>query len=261
MTFRSVKAGQVATIVFTGMLKGQTLAGSSESAKLVSKNYDCRNCRSGDLEVFFQFPETFFWYGLQNPFLEKKITPKYSDAILFLCNVCGFIGSPISERLRDQLNTYYESRYSVPGATPGQDSYYSRSLAESFFSSFSEFAPGWIPRKVLEVGCQRGYLLNEFRLRGSKQVVGIEPGQVEPWVDDSGFVIDVRRGLLSREILNEGEFDLIYCLQVLEHVEDPNEFLAIIYDSLKIGGKLYLVVPNEFFPSRREMLACFFFNI
>ena len=161
------------------MLKGQIPASSPELAKLVSNNYDCRNCRSGDLEVFFQFPETFFWYGLQNSFLEKNIVPKYTDAVL-LCNVCGFIGSPVSERLRDQLNTYYESPYSVPGATPGQDSKYSQSLAETFFSSFAEFASGWIPEKVLEIGCQRGYLLNEFRLRGSKQVTGIEPGLVEP---------------------------------------------------------------------------------
>ena len=83
------------------MLKGQIPASSSELVKLVSNNYDCRNCRSGDLEVFFQFPETFFWYGLQNSFLEKNIVPKYTDAVLLLCNVCGFIGSPISERLRD----------------------------------------------------------------------------------------------------------------------------------------------------------------
>ena len=113
----------------------------------------------------------------------------------------------------------------------------------------------------MEIGCQRGYLLNEFRLRGSKQVTGIEPGLVEPWVDKSGFVLDIRRGLLSRDILNKEVFDFIYCLQVLEHVENPNEFLEIIYDSLKMGGKFCLAVPNEFFLSRKEMSACFFSNI
>ena len=54
------------------MLKGQIPAGSPEPPKLVSKNYDCRNCRSGDLEVFFQCPEAFFYYGLQNSFLEFR---------------------------------------------------------------------------------------------------------------------------------------------------------------------------------------------
>jgi len=241
------------------MLKGQIPAGSPEPTKLVSSIYYCRNCRSGDLEVFFQFPETFFWYGLENSFLEKNIVPKNSDAVLFLCNFCGFIASPVSERLRDQLNTYYESPYSVPGATPGEDSKYSQSLAESFFSSFAEFAPGWIPEKVLEIGCQRGYLLNAFRLRGSK-VTGVEPGLVEPWIDESGFVVDIRRGVLSRDILNKEIFDFIYCLQVLEHVEDPNEFLEIIYDSLRMGGKFCLAVPNELFSFKEGNVGMFLFQ-
>lgn len=60
-------------------------------------------------------------------------------------------------------------------------------------------------------------------------MVGIEPGEVEPWVDDSGAALDIRRGLLSRDILKEKDFDLVYSLQVLEHVEDPNEFLQIIF--------------------------------
>ena len=58
------------------------------------------------------------------------------------------------------------------------------------------------------MGCQRGFLLNEFQKRGAKRVVGIEPGEVEPWVDDSGAALDIRRGLLPRDILKEKDFDL-----------------------------------------------------
>ena len=112
----------------------------------------------------------------------------------------------------------------------------------------------------MEIGCQRGYLLNVFRLRGSKQVTGIEPGLVEPWIDESGFVVDIRRGLLSRDILNKEMFDFIYCLQVLKHVEDPNEFLEIIYDSLKMGGKFFLAVPNEFFSFKEGNVGMFLFQ-
>jgi SAM-dependent methyltransferase len=233
----------------------------SELSKLNLNDYGCRNCQSRDLEVLFHFPKTFFWYGIENVFLEKNIITKYSDATLFFCNSCEFIGSPVSNRLRNQLSTYYQSPYSVPGATPGQDSKYCRSLADSFFSSFSELEPGWIPEKVLEVGCQRGYLLSEFRARGAKKVIGIEPGQVEPWVDKSGFVVDVRRGLLSKEILeDEKNFDLVYSLQVFEHVEDPNEFLQIIYDALKVGGRIHLVVPNELFSFKEGNVGMFLFQ-
>ena len=233
---------------------------SPDSSKLNSKDYGCRYCQSDNLDVLFHFPKTFFWYGVENSFLEQNITLKYSDATIWFCNDCGFIGAPVSERLRNQLNTYYQSPYSVPGATPGQDSNYSRSLVEDFFSSFSKLEPGWTPQKVLEIGCQRGYLLNEFRVRGAKRVVGIEPGQVQPWVDESGFVLDIRQGFLSREILDEKDFDLVYSLQVLEHVEDPNEFLKIIYDSLKMGGKLHLAVPNEFYSLKVGNIGMFLFQ-
>ena len=221
---------------------------------------ECRNCNSNQLESLFHFSNTFFWYGAENPFLEKNISPKYSDAILLFCNSCGFIGAPVSQSLRNQLNTYYQSPFSVPGATPGQDSKYSNSLAQSFFSSFSELEPDWLPKNVLEVGCQRGFLLNEFQKRGAKRVVGIEPGKVELWVDDSGTALDIRRGLLSRDILKEKDFDLVYSLQVLEHVEDPNEFLQIIFDSLNVEGRLFLAVPNEIFSLKEGNVGMFLFQ-
>ena len=192
--------------------------------------------------------------------MEKNISPKYSDAILLFCNSCGFIGAPISQRLKNQLTTYYKSPFSVPGATPGQDSQYSNSLAQSFFASFSELESNWFPQNVLEVGCQRGFLLNEFKKRGAKRVVGIEPGEVKPWVDDSGAALDIRRGLLSRDILKEKDFDLVYSLQVLEHVEDLNEFLQIIFDSLNVEGRLFLAVPNEIFSLKEGNVGMFLFQ-
>lgn len=244
----------------------QTLYSVQPSAKpsdlnpLNSRESICRNCHSGGLEALFHFPETFFWYGVENLVLEKNIAPLYSDAIIFFCKACGFMGSPVNESLRSQLNYYYQSPFSVPGATPGQDSKYSHSLANSFFSSYSRLLPGVIPEKVLEVGCQRGYLLNEFRARGAKKVVGVEPGQVEAWVDESGYTVEVRRGLLSKDLIEENDFDLVYSLQVLEHIENPNEFLKIIYDSLKVGGKLFLAVPNELFSLKEGNVGMFLFQ-
>jgi 2-polyprenyl-3-methyl-5-hydroxy-6-metoxy-1,4-benzoquinol methylase len=110
------------------------------------------------------------------------------------------------------------------------------------------------------VGCQPGFLLNEFQKRGAKRVVGIEPGKVELWVDDSGTALDIRRGLLSRDILKEKDFDLVYSLQVLEHVEDPNEFLQIIFDSLNVEGRLSLAVPNETFSLKEGNVGMFLFQ-
>jgi len=41
-------------------------------------------------------------------------------------------------------------------------------------------------------------------------------------------------------------FDVIYCLEVLEHTYEPWEILKNIYKILKTGGVLHLSVPFQF---------------
>ena len=60
------------TLVLRGMLKGHIPAGSPRPPKLVSKNYDCRKLSLWRFRGFFQCPEAFFYYGLQNSFLEFR---------------------------------------------------------------------------------------------------------------------------------------------------------------------------------------------
>lgn len=41
-------------------------------------------------------------------------------------------------------------------------------------------------------------------------------------------------------------FDTAFCLEVLEHVEDPDQLIDNIYNSLKAGGMLYLSAPFKY---------------
>ena len=66
--------------------------------------------------------------GLNSEITSKKKLPEkiieYNQIFLdFFCPI----------KTANQLNTYYQSPYSVPGATPGQDSNYSRSLLRNLF--------------------------------------------------------------------------------------------------------------------------------
>jgi 2-polyprenyl-3-methyl-5-hydroxy-6-metoxy-1,4-benzoquinol methylase len=40
------------------------------------------------------------------------------------------------------------------------------------------------------------------------------------------------------------EFDVVSVIHVLEHIEDPVEFLISLHDSLKPDGKLFIEVPD-----------------
>jgi SAM-dependent methyltransferase len=44
---------------------------------------------------------------------------------------------------------------------------------------------------------------------------------------------------------NFSEYDFIYCIDVLQHVEDDGELIKLFSQGLKNGGVLYLATPRE----------------
>ena len=50
---------------------------------------------------------------------------------------------------------------------------------------------------------------------------------------------------IEKAKIREAPFDLITCIQVLEHIENPLLFLKSIRKNLKPGGYLYIDVPNR----------------
>lgn len=97
--------------------------------------------------------------------------------------------------------------------------------------------------KVLDVGCSTGQFL--AALKGK---IGLRVG-IELSREDANFIknnldFKVYNEPIERLKLPEGPFDLITSLQVLEHVENPLEFLKKIGKHLKPNGLLYLELPN-----------------
>lgn len=97
------------------------------------------------------------------------------------------------------------------------------------------------PKKVLEIGCGAGGILEEFRDAGS-DVLGLD-------FDDEFLAIaranklEVKCG--STELLDENDkFDLIILSHVLEHIVEPAEFLKTVINFMNDDGLLYIEVPS-----------------
>jgi SAM-dependent methyltransferase len=98
-------------------------------------------------------------------------------------------------------------------------------------------------RRVLDVGCGRGVLLQEFRRRGW-EVQGTELSESASAYARQTLKIPVKLGSLETIHFPANHFDAITLWHVLEHVENPRALLSEINRILKPGGVLLVSVPN-----------------
>ena len=119
---------------------------------------------------------------------------------------------------------------------------------------FIDSIAGLAEKRVLDVGCGGGILSESMAVRGAK-VVGIDMGETPLAVAklhslESGVHVDYLQ--LSAEGLAEklGEtpdqqFDIITCLEMLEHVPDPASVIQACAKMLRPGGDLFLSTINR----------------
>lgn len=112
------------------------------------------------------------------------------------------------------------------------------------------------PKKVLEIACNSGLLLEMFKNRGL-ECVGVDPAQnlrelsvargldvyVDYWNQETSELVKQERG----------QFDLILAFHVLPHVPDPGKFLNACRNVLAPNGKIFIqtsqcdmLLNNEF---------------
>lgn len=97
--------------------------------------------------------------------------------------------------------------------------------------------------KVLDVGCSTGHFLTS--LKGKvKQRVGIELNQQEVGFIRKNLDFKVYDEPVGTVEIEEGPFDLITSLEVIEHIEHPLEFLIDLKKHLKSDGYVYFELPN-----------------
>lgn len=105
-------------------------------------------------------------------------------------------------------------------------------------------------RRVLDVGCGGGILAESMALRGA-QVLGIDLSEAPLAVArlhqlESGADLEYRR--ISAEALAEiepGAFEIVTCMEMLEHVPDPASTIRACARLVKPGGHLFFSTINR----------------
>jgi len=108
------------------------------------------------------------------------------------------------------------------------------------------------PKRVLDVGCAKGFLVECF-LDFEIEAYGIDissyalqhaPDHVRPFLKQ----VDITQEPIP---FPDQYFDLITCLDVLEHLSELDHALTEMYRCLRKNGKIVIKVPNPEHPDAR----------
>jgi 2-polyprenyl-6-hydroxyphenyl methylase/3-demethylubiquinone-9 3-methyltransferase len=139
-------------------------------------------------------------------------------------------------------------------------------LASRWWDKNSEFKPlhdinplraNWIDniapvaeKKVLDVGCGGGILSESLAQRGA-DVTGIDMGDAPLGVArlhqlESGLSIDYQKSTAEEFAKDhENTFDVVTCLEMLEHVPDPSSVINACAKMVKPGGTVFFSTINR----------------
>ncbi|MDA7691724.1 bifunctional 2-polyprenyl-6-hydroxyphenol methylase/3-demethylubiquinol 3-O-methyltransferase UbiG [Methylophilaceae bacterium] len=105
-------------------------------------------------------------------------------------------------------------------------------------------------KKVLDVGCGGGILSESLANEGA-DVTGIDQGDrvikiAKLHAKESGIKVKYKHINIEDFYKNTDErFDVITCLEMLEHVPDPNSIINTCSKLLMPGGKIYFSTINK----------------
>ena len=115
---------------------------------------------------------------------------------------------------------------------------------------YIEARAGLSGRRVLDIGCGGGLLAEGMARRGAR-VTGIDlsPGALQVaklHALEAGMAVDYRQ-LAAEEIAESdpGAFDLVTCLEMLEHVPDPGQVIQAIAQLVRPGGDVVCSTINR----------------
>ena len=107
-----------------------------------------------------------------------------------------------------------------------------------------------VGQRLVDVGCGGGILAESMAQRGAT-VTGIDMGEAPLSVAklhrlESGVEVNYLHSTAEQLAEQEaGNFDIVCCLEMLEHVPDPAAVIAACADLAQAGGSLYFSTINR----------------
>lgn len=164
-----------------------------------------------------------------------KFLKGYEKLFLLRCKKCSFVfdqRTPSSQELDEYYSNYAYSNF--------------KQVSPQTINSFNKLLDFFEKHKssgnILDLGCGQGDFLVEARKR-NWNVYGSEFSRsASDLCSKRG--IKMYQGDLSKDMFKGIKFDVITSFEVIEHINNPNEFMSIINEKLHSRGIVYSTTPN-----------------
>ena len=168
------------------------------------------------------------------------------------CNRCEMLyTNPQAVEEPDDYYNYsmYKDLKTVPDAVTSKESARGQQQAAFIVDIINRSSHGKKGAKFLDVGSAFGFTLYHLRQDHgwpNDNLVGVELSPKAAKLGSEGLGVNNRAGSLQEQRFGEGEFDIIFLGEAIEHISKPAEFMKEIYRILKPGGMaIFTDIPNN----------------
>jgi 2-polyprenyl-6-hydroxyphenyl methylase/3-demethylubiquinone-9 3-methyltransferase len=157
------------------------------------------------------------------------------------------VDNTVYDRMADSWWAEGGFLHALVGLNPARFGYMRRVLTEEL-----HLVPAGL--RALDVGCGGGLLAEEFARMGCA-VVGVDPSEeslavAREHAAEQGLAIEYQRAAGEALPFGDASFDVVYCCDVLEHVDDLRRVIAESARVLKAGGTYLFDTINRTLRSR-----------
>lgn len=194
----------------------------------------CRACGSTKLRSVLNVPNLPAFCNVLLDNAEAARSVRRGDLKLVYCEDCSFL---------------FNSDFDAAVLAYSPDYANSLSCSPSFGSFLQEMSVRLVEKHdlndktVLELGCGDGDFLTRLCTIGENRGFGFDPSYFGPNLVDAGKGVKFEARYYGSD--DDVAPDLVCSRHVLEHVEEPLEFVKLLAGAMKVSsGKLYIEVPN-----------------
>jgi glycosyltransferase involved in cell wall biosynthesis len=198
---------------------------------------------------------------------EIPIPTHYGDEICHVDNLrygIAILKSCLQSRVQ-RYGIFYHHKfdYKTSSAYEGvRDNYYHYENKSSFDSSHS-YALSLVSdgETIIDVGCGEGYIARALHSRGCIMhgIDSYTPADLVPFA--SFTQINLSQGIEWKKIWPKTKCDVILLLDIVEHLDNPEEFMENIFQHIKgTKARIIITTPNIAFVTVRFMLLLGYFQ-